>query len=75
MRILWPKRSADFCEHCLVIDVPDTDDLKCFIPRIVFSVALFPDPILPKSTILISFAMSKLRKKDEINQYTVSYYA
>lgn len=56
MSILWPKRTADACEHLLVTDDPDRDDVKCFIPRIVFPVALFPDPVFPTSTILISFS-------------------
>lgn len=58
MRILRPKRSADFCKHLYVIDDAHSVDMKCFIPRIVFPVALFPDPVLPMSTILISFSMT-----------------
>lgn len=56
MRILWPTRTADVCEHLLVTDFADTDDVKCFVPRMVFPVALFPDPVLPISTILISLS-------------------
>lgn len=67
MRILRPKRSADFCKHLLMIDVPETVDLKCVLPRIVFPVALFPDPVLPISIILISLSMPNL-KKEEINK-------
>lgn len=54
MRIFRLKRTTDVCEHTLVTDDPDADDLNCFRPRIVFPVALFPDPVLPRRTILIS---------------------
>lgn len=54
MRIFRLKRTTDVCEHTLVTDDPDADDLKYFSPRIVFPVALFPDPVLPIRTILIS---------------------
>lgn len=69
MRILWPKRTADACEHLLVTDDPDTDELKCLIPRMVFPVALFPDPVLPISTILIPLSiqdsMPNLKKQNQ----------
>lgn len=76
MSILWLKRTADFCEHLLVIDDPDTDDLKQSFPRIVFPVALFPDPVLPISTILISLSfqdpMSNLKNEIHVIQYTLN---
>lgn len=67
MRILRPKRTADFCEHLLVIEDPDMDEIKQFFPRMAFPVALLPDPVLPISTILISLSlkdsMPNLKKK------------
>lgn len=45
---------ADFCEHLLVTDVPATEELNLSFPRMVLPVALFPDPVLPIRTILIS---------------------
>lgn len=54
MRILWSKRTADSCKHFVVTDFPDGPDINSFSPRMVFPVALFPEPVLPISTILIS---------------------
>lgn len=74
MSILWLKRTAELSEHPLVIDDPDTDDLKQLFPRIVFPVALFPDPVLPISIILISLSfqdsMPNLNKKQ---RHTLNY--
>lgn len=50
----FPKRKRLSKEHLGVTDEPELHDSNSFSPRIVFPVALFPEPVFPRITILIS---------------------
>ena len=49
--------TAEFCEHIRIIDDPDRLELNLLNPRMVFPVALFPDPVFPSSTSLTSLSI------------------